>query len=179
MAADTITSPTGKTLLLRTAQITTSQEHDDAKVVQISSALQDCVCTLVLETNKFGDTLPIITTNSRTERNKVLYQQKIKALLTYKSDGRPMPNQRFSLKSNRHSDKIDSKGKTNTQGEITFVLVTREPGELELSPATAGTQCPSSQSSCSRHGSSHHSSLQAITYAMKKIFPESWSRAEG
>lgn len=138
MAADTITSPSGKTLLLRTAQITTAQEHDDAKIVQISSPLQDCVCILVLETNKFGDTLPIIATNSRTERNKVLYQQKIKALLTYKSDGRPMPNQRFSLKSNRHSDKIDSKGKTNTQGEITFVLVTREPGELELSPATAG-----------------------------------------
>ncbi|MFC0253485.1 3D domain-containing protein [Massilia consociata] len=138
MATDTITSPSGKTLLLRTAAITTPQEQSEEKTVHISPALDNCVCTLALEKNEFGDTLPIITTNSRTEDNKVLYHHKIRATLTRKSDGKPMPEQRFSLKSNRHVDKVNSNGKTNSQGEITFVLVTREPGELELSAATAG-----------------------------------------
>lgn len=53
-----------------------------------------------------------------------------------------MPDKSFSLKSNRNEDRIELKGKTNNQGEITFVLVTREPGELELTPATADITMP-------------------------------------
>lgn len=138
MTTDAITSPSGKTLLLRTAKITTPQEQSDEKIVHVSPALDNCLCTLVLEKNEFGDTLPIITTDSRTEQDKVLYHQEIKATLTRKFDGKPLSDKRFALKSNRHVDKVDSNGKTNSQGEITFVLVTREPGELELSAATAG-----------------------------------------
>jgi 3D (Asp-Asp-Asp) domain-containing protein len=96
------------------------------------------VCTVVLEKNEFGDSLPIIPTASRTERNKILYQLKIKAKLTRQVDGGPVPNYKFSIKSNRESDRVESKGQTNSQGEVTFTLVTREPGELELSTTTAG-----------------------------------------
>ena len=121
MATEKITSPSGKTLLLRTAKITTPQERDDAKIVQISAALDNCSCTLAVEQNEFGDLLPIIIKDSRTQSNKVLYQHKIKAMLIRNFDGKPMPDQRFSFKTNRHSDKIESTGKTNSQGETTFV----------------------------------------------------------
>ncbi|MEW6759589.1 MAG: 3D domain-containing protein [Pseudomonadota bacterium] len=138
MTMDKITSQSGRTLLLRTTKITTPQGLSEAKIVQISPALDNCICTLTLQINEFGDTLPIIPIDSRTEHNKVLYQQKIKAKLTRKADGKPVADQRFSIRSNRQGDKIDSTGKTNTHGEITFVLTTREPGALELDIASAG-----------------------------------------
>lgn len=98
----------------------------------------DYVCTLDLEENEFGDTLPIIPTSARTEHNKILYHLKIRAKLTLQADGAAVPSYKFSIRSNRASDRVESKGKTNAQGEVTFTLVTREPGELELSTSTAG-----------------------------------------
>ena len=104
----------------------------------VSVKVDDYVCMLVVEKNKFGDDLPIIPTSSRTERNKILYQLELKARLTQHANGTPVPGHYFSLKSDRSSDRIESKGKTNAQGEMTFILATREPGELELSVQTAG-----------------------------------------
>jgi 3D (Asp-Asp-Asp) domain-containing protein len=104
--------------------------------------IDEYVCAVVLEQNAFGDTLPIITTDARTERNKILYQLKIKAKLTRQADGSPVSSHKFSLRSNRSSDRVESKGQTNAQGEITFTLVTREPGELELNTPTAGITMP-------------------------------------
>lgn len=98
----------------------------------------DYICTLALEKNEFGDTLPIIPTAARTEHNKVLYQLNIRAKLTRLLDGGPVPSYKFSIRSNRGSDRVESKGQTNAQGEVTFTLVTREPGELELNTSTAG-----------------------------------------
>jgi 3D (Asp-Asp-Asp) domain-containing protein len=100
--------------------------------------IYDYICTLVLEKNELGDTLPIIPTAARTERNKILYHLSINAKLTRQIDGNPVPSHKFSIRSNRGSDRIESKGQTNAQGEVTFTLVTREPGELELTTPTAG-----------------------------------------
>lgn len=100
--------------------------------------IADYVCRLVLEQNEFGDTLPVIPTAARTERNKILYQLKINAKLTQQANGSPVPSYKFSIKSNRTGDRVESKGQTNTQGEVTFVLVTREPGELLLTTSTPG-----------------------------------------
>lgn len=105
--------------------------------------VDDFVCTLLIEENKFGDILPIIPTDSRTEKNKVLYQLKILAKLTQHRNGTPVPEHKFSLKSNRSSDRVESKGTTNTRGELTFTLFTREPGELELTSQTEGITMPS------------------------------------
>lgn len=94
--------------------------------------IDEYICTLTLEKNKFGDTLPIIPTSARTERNKILYHLSIKAKITKKDTGNPVPDYKFSIRSNRTSDRLESKGKTNAQGESIFTLITREPGELEL-----------------------------------------------
>lgn len=100
--------------------------------------IDDYVCTLSLEQNEFGDTLPVIPTAARTERNKILYQLKIKAKLTRQTDASPVPSHKFAIKSNRTGDRVESKGQTNAQGEVTFTLVTRESGELILNTSTAG-----------------------------------------
>jgi len=104
--------------------------------------IDEYICTVVIEQNEFGDTLPIIPTAARTERNKILYQLKIKAKLTRQTDGVPVSSHKFSIRSNRTGDRIESKGQTNAQGEVTFTLVTREPGELELSTSTEGITMP-------------------------------------
>lgn len=105
-------------------------------VVKVS--VSDHICTLSLEANRFGDTLPIIPTTARTERNKVHYHLNIKARLSRQADGSPVSGYKFSINSNRDGDRVESKGQTNADGEVTFTLVTREPGELELSTSTAG-----------------------------------------
>lgn len=51
---------------------TNSTEGSVAKV-----KIGDYVCSLSLEQNEFGDTLPIIPTSARTERNKILYELKL------------------------------------------------------------------------------------------------------
>lgn len=104
----------------------------------VAVKVEDLVCTLTIEKNKFGDDLPIIPTDSRTEKNKVLYQLRIRAKLISHKDGTAVSGHSFLLKSSRSGDRIESKGKTNTQGETTFVLITREPGELELTLLTTG-----------------------------------------
>lgn len=100
--------------------------------------LNEFTCVLDIEKNEFGDTLPIISVASRTERNRILYNLKIKAKLTRQTDGTPVPSYKFSVKSNRTQDRTESKGQTNSQGEVTFTLTTREPGELELTTSTSG-----------------------------------------
>jgi len=109
----------------------------------VTVKIDDYVCLLTIEKNKYGDDLPIIPTESRTEKNKVLYQLKLLAKLTQHKAGTPVSGHSFSLKSNRSCDRVESKGRTNTQGEMTFVLFTREPGEIELTVPTAGITMPS------------------------------------
>ena len=115
-------------------QATTNPNAGSIATVKVN----DYICTLALEQNLFGDTLPIIPTTARTERNKILYQLKLTAKLTRQADGKPVPSHKFSIKSNRSSDRVEPTGQTNIQGEITFTLVTRESGDLELSTPTAG-----------------------------------------
>jgi 3D (Asp-Asp-Asp) domain-containing protein len=136
MATDKVISLSGKTLVRREIKTTTTQDSNDPKVVEIASYRY--ACELRLEQNAFGDTLPIIPEAARVERDKVLYQLKIKARLTQQDSGAPVPNFKFSIKSNRSADRVESKGKTNQQGEVTFTLTTRESGEVELEAATAG-----------------------------------------
>lgn len=119
---------------VRVGQSTTNSTPNSVATVRIS----DYVCTLQLEENEFGDTLPTIPTDARTERNKVLYRLKIRAKLTQQADKKPVSGHKFSVRSNRASDQVESKGQTNAQGELTFTLTTRDPGELELTTPTAG-----------------------------------------
>jgi 3D (Asp-Asp-Asp) domain-containing protein len=119
---------------VRVGQSTTNPTRDSVTTIKIG----DYLCALVLEVNEFGDTLPIIPADARTESNKVLYQLKIRAKLTHRTDKKPVAGHKFSLRSNRASDQVESKGQTNAQGELTFTLTTREPGELELTTPTAG-----------------------------------------
>lgn len=100
--------------------------------------INDQVCALTIEKNEFGDDLPIIPTMSRTEKNKVLYLLKLRGKITRHADGQPVAGYQFSIRSNRTSDRVESKGQTNQNGELTFTLLTREPGELELHSPTAG-----------------------------------------
>ena len=104
----------------------------------VTLRINDYTCTLDIEKNEFGDTLPIIPTDSRTERNKILYNLPITAKLTRQTDGKPVPSYKFSIKSNRTNDRVESKGQTNSHGEVTFILITREPGDLQLNISTAG-----------------------------------------
>lgn len=96
-------------------QANTNLTRGSVAVVKID----DYICTLALEKNEFGDTLPIIPTTTRTERNKILYHLNIQAKLAYQTDGRAVASHKFSLRSNRTSDRIESKGQTNAQGEVT------------------------------------------------------------
>lgn len=100
--------------------------------------ISEYLCTLTLENNEFGDTLPIIPKESRTERNKVLHYLKIKAKLTYQSNGNPVSGHKFSIRSNREEDRVESKGQTNSQGEVTFTLSSRVPGQFNLNTPTSG-----------------------------------------
>ena len=136
MATNTVISPSGKTLLKREAKTTTPQDSNEAKMVEIAS--YRFACELTLEQNAFGDTLPVIPEAARVEHNRVLYQLKIKARLTHQDTGAPVPDFKFFIKSNRRVDRVESRSKTNQQGETTFMLTTREPGEVELEAATAG-----------------------------------------
>jgi 3D (Asp-Asp-Asp) domain-containing protein len=100
--------------------------------------IDEYICVLKIEQNSFGDLLPIIPTTARTERNKVLYQLKLRAKLTRHVDGKPVPDYKLKIQSNRTSDQIEVNGNTNKEGEISFTLRTREAGELELMTNTAG-----------------------------------------
>lgn len=104
----------------------------------VAVKVEDYVCTLNVEQNNFGDTLPTIPADSRTERNKILYQLKLRAKLIQHTDGNPVAGYKFSLKSNRPNDRIESKGTTNKDGELIFTLTTRDSGQLKLTSTSTG-----------------------------------------
>lgn len=104
--------------------------------------IDNYICTLALEENEFGDNLPVIPKAARTERNKILYHLKIRAKLTKNDNGKPVPGYKFSIIFNRTTDRVETKGTTNTDGELTFTLITRVPGELELKVSTSGITMP-------------------------------------
>lgn len=107
---------------------TTNSIADSVTTVKIN----DYICTLSVESNIFGDFLPIIPKDARTLRNKVLYQLKIKAKLTRYANETPAQGFNLTIHSNRPDDKIESGGHTNKEGEATFTLSTRDSGELYL-----------------------------------------------
>lgn len=104
----------------------------------VTVKIEEYICNLKIEENIFGDTLPIIPTASRTDRNRVLYQLTLRARLTRHVDGKPVPDFRLSIQSSRPNDQIKISSNTNGQGEVTLTLSTREPGELELSTTSTG-----------------------------------------
>lgn len=109
-------------------------------VVQVQ--VEDLVCSLAVQTNEFGDDLPIIPTSSRTENNKILYQLKLKATLVQRANGKPVAGHVLAIVSNRGRDRITSSGSTNANGELLLTLETRDSGELELKTTAAGVTLP-------------------------------------
>jgi 3D (Asp-Asp-Asp) domain-containing protein len=100
--------------------------------------VNEYICVLKIEKNSFGDFLPIIPSAARTQRNKVLYQLKLRAVVTRHIGGKPVSDYNLKIQSSRNSDQIEVNGKTNKDGETTLTLSTRDAGELELITNTAG-----------------------------------------
>lgn len=107
--------------------------------------VEDIICSLAIVPNAFGDTLPVITTASRVENNRILYTIILKAKLVEHADGSPVGVHPLSIQSNRTADRIKSKGSTDANGEMTLTLETREAGILELKITTANISMPDFQ----------------------------------
>lgn len=110
------------------ATATTNTRTDSLVQVQV----EDIVCALTVETNAFGDNLPVIPTASRIEDNQVLYQIKLKALLVNHADGRTVENHALRIKSNRASDTLRLERVSDQDGHLTITVESRLPGALEL-----------------------------------------------
>ncbi|SEN09616.1 3D (Asp-Asp-Asp) domain-containing protein [Duganella sp. CF517] len=109
-------------------------------VVEVS--VDEMVCSLSIENNKFSDSLPIIPSAARVRSNKVLYRLKLKARLSTHADGVKVSGNRLNIESNRQMDNVVSRGKTDSKGELIIVFETREPGDVELRVTTTGITCP-------------------------------------
>lgn len=96
------------------------------------------ICVIEIEKNEFGDTLPIIQKKSRVEKNKILYHLTIKAKLMLTNGGRVVVGHDLKIQSNREKDNIKCNGRTNKDGEMLFVLESRDAGLLRLCVMTPG-----------------------------------------
>lgn len=101
------------------------------------------VCTASIETNDFGDTLPVIPQKSRVSDGKVLFRVTIKARLKTKEDGKPAANHSLTIQSSQSADNIKTKGTTGSNGEMLITLETREQGTRSLTTTTSGIQMES------------------------------------
>jgi 3D (Asp-Asp-Asp) domain-containing protein len=107
-----------------------------ASVVPVQ--VEDLVCSIAIEPNTFGDTLPIIPTASTTQNNKVLYRLILKARLVQHSDGSPAVGHSLAISSSRTADQLAASGTTDANGEMLLTLETREAGDLDLTTTTTG-----------------------------------------
>ena len=82
--------------------------------------------------NLFGDKLPVIPSSSRVQHGKVLYRLPIRATVTTLS-GNALAGRTLSISSNRSHDTIKIGGPTDSSGCASFILETREPGDLIIS----------------------------------------------
>ncbi|WP_028103585.1 3D domain-containing protein [Pseudoduganella violaceinigra] len=122
-------------ILIATATTNTTQ----GSLVQVQ--VDDLLCSLEIQTNAFGDTLPIIPKSSRAQNRKVLFHLPLKAKLT-RHDGTAAANQALKIVSDRPADSIKSSGTTDAKGELLLVLETRSSGTAELTAKTAGVTLP-------------------------------------
>ena len=115
--------------------VTANTNSTPGSIVKVP--IDEMVCAISIENNKFFDNLPIIPSNARVRANKILYRLMFKARLFTHADGLIVPNHPLSIKSNRQADVV-THGKTDSKGELIFKLETREPGDVELMVATPG-----------------------------------------
>lgn len=113
---------------------TTNSTPESVVRVQVS----DIICAISVETNEFGDTLPVIPTSAQTEDEKILYEVRIKAKLTRHADGRSVSDFALAVHSNRPHDKVTSPNCSDTNGELILTLHSRQAGDLELGTTTPG-----------------------------------------
>jgi len=124
------------TVLVATATTNTTP----GSIVQVQ--VEDLVCSLTVQPNIFGDSLPIIPTSSRTENNKVLYQVKLKARLIQHAGGQAAGGHILAITSSRAADRILSTGIADVNGEILFTVETRIAGRAEFTSMTEGVTLP-------------------------------------
>lgn len=109
---------------------------------EVKITVNDIVCSIKIEKNKFSDTLPVIPSNARVRNGKILYRLKLKACLTMHSSGAKVSDHSLRIKSNRPADSIIIHGKSDANGELIFTLETRDSGAVELNVTTSGVTSP-------------------------------------
>lgn len=129
-----MTDTTGEDALLLVATAVTHTAADS--MVQVT--VQDFVCTLATQPNAFNDLLPIIPTASRVENGRILYQLQLKATLVNHANGYLVEGHALEIHSNRTGDTVRVSARSDSRGELTVVLETRTPGDLELRTSTPG-----------------------------------------
>jgi 3D (Asp-Asp-Asp) domain-containing protein len=81
--------------------------------------------------NRFGDKLPIIPTDARVERGKVLYRLALVAIVRRRG-GEPITGKTLRVKTNRADDTIKIAGPSDATGSIAITLESREQGNLTI-----------------------------------------------
>jgi len=108
----------------------------------VNVSVDEIICILKIEKNKYDDELPMIPDDARVIDGKVLYQLKIRAELTYHSSGKKAADQMIQITSNRSGDVIKCDKKTDNSGVMTITLKTYNSGNLELDVVTPGITAP-------------------------------------
>ncbi len=94
----------------------------------------DTVLRWEIQSNSFGDSLPVIPSASSVENGRILYQLKIKVKLVHVSDGTPVSGVSATLKSSRSGDILTPNVVTSdANGEAILTLQSRIGGDLQLS----------------------------------------------
>jgi len=104
----------------------------------VNVKIEELVCRLSVEKNKYLDTLPVIPTEAKVIDKKILYRVKIKAETVRHSDGVTVYHEQLNIKSNRPADKIIANDSKSSDGAKIFTLETYDPGELELAVHNSG-----------------------------------------
>ena len=105
----------------------------------VNVSVEKLTCNLLIEKNKYGDTLPIIPETARVRGEKnVMYQLKIRAELFDSHNGQIVSTHNLHVRSNRASDKLIFCGKTDKNGIMPVTLETYDRGIVELDISTSG-----------------------------------------
>ena len=118
---------------------TSNTNPSPGSIVKVS--IDDMICSISIENNKFSDDLPIIPSEARVRNNKILYRLTLRACVSTHANGLKVSGQLLNIKSNRQADTV-THGKTDSKGELIFKLETRDPGDVELTVITPGITCP-------------------------------------
>lgn len=107
---------------------TNTTKNSVVKAVVVSTT-----CLLSSKLNKFNDLLPVIPSNSRTEKNRILYRQEI--LAQFKGQSGSVAGLTLTLRSDCADDELHIQGSASEDGKVSLCLESRVPGKRTLTGA--------------------------------------------